>query len=306
MIESKCLRVVNFVLPALCLFSCFYCRVAAAEVPREKAKPVAATEKTKPAPKGLVGLWRFDEASWTGAEKEVKDSSGKGNHGSAKGGGKTDDGLSGRCGKFDGKDDYLEFANTPGLNPSRITIMGWFNASRGSLEGQKFILLKSHASHAKPHYQYGLGLMDGAGVSKSAFFTLAVDGKLYECTMRKSPYQYGTWHHLAGTFDGNTMKLYLDGRKIASKTATGKISAYDAPLLIGAYGNLGKNDKYCFKGKLDEIAVYNRALSAKEILMQYRAASGESVLSYPGTGKVFNKVYGRHRRSLRSMYSHEA
>lgn len=281
--ESRYFRVVNFVLPVLCLFVCSYCRIA-----------VAAAEKEKPAAKGLVGRWRFDEASWTGAKKEVKDSSGKGNHASARGGCKTGDGISGRCGKFDGNNDYIELANTSDLNPSRITVMCWFNAARGTLEDQKFIVLKSHLSHTDPYYQYGLGLMHRAGASKSAYFILAVNGKYHGCTMRNSPYEYDKWHHLAGTFDGKTMKLYLDGRQVASKPAPGKISSYNSPLLIGACGNLGKSEKYCFKGKLDEIAVYNRALTTKEILMQYRAASGESVISYPGMGKVFNKVCGDH------------
>jgi hypothetical protein len=71
-----------------------------------------------------------------------------------------------------------------------------------------------------------------------------------------------TWSHLAGTYDGTTMHLYLNGVLVASLAQSGNIGTSLGSLMIG--GNplsAGKN----FTGKIDEVRIYNRALGASEI-----------------------------------------
>jgi len=74
--------------------------------------------------------------------------------------------------------------------------------------------------------------------------------------------QDGEWHFLAGTWDGATIRLFIDGNADASMDCAGTLSPNDAPLFIGARGGSGR----FVTGALDEIKIYNYALSEAEIL----------------------------------------
>jgi len=85
----------------------------------------------------------------------------------------------------------------------------------------------------------------------------------------------GTWYHLAGTYDGNDVKLWLNGDLYNSTTHVGDIDVSTESLRIGQFGL--SPDKF-FNGTLDSVAIYNRTLSAIEIRDhaedRYRNASG--------------------------------
>src|SRR5262249_48823461 len=70
-----------------------------------------------------------------------------------------------------------------------------------------------------------------------------------------------TWRHLALTYDGATLRLYVNGVQVSSLARTGSLPTSTNPLQIGGDSIYGQY----FKGKIDEIRVYNRALSASEI-----------------------------------------
>jgi hypothetical protein len=124
------------------------------------------------------------------------------------------------------------------------------------------------------------------------------------------------WHHFVHTYDGSTQKLYLDGVLLNSANITGSIQ-YDANntrVLIGADDNgSGYNTgaSYPHSGKLNQVKIYNRALSASEILQNYNAqkkrylpeenivtnglvlnVDGASSSSYPGSGTSWFDISG--------------
>ena len=70
-----------------------------------------------------------------------------------------------------------------------------------------------------------------------------------------------TWAHLAGTYDGATLRLYVNGVQVSSVAKTGAITASTNALQIGGDSIYGQY----FPGTIDEIRIYNRALSATEI-----------------------------------------
>ena len=70
-----------------------------------------------------------------------------------------------------------------------------------------------------------------------------------------------TWIHLAGTYDGATLRLYVNGVQVSSRAQTGAIAISTNPLQIGGDTLYGQY----FPGRIDEIRIYNRALSATEI-----------------------------------------
>jgi hypothetical protein len=76
--------------------------------------------------------------------------------------------------------------------------------------------------------------------------------------------QLSTWSHIAGTYDGSMLRVYKDGVQVNSKTvALGNVKTSNFPLTLG--GDSG-NGQY-FVGRIDEVRVYNRALSPAEILL---------------------------------------
>ena len=70
-----------------------------------------------------------------------------------------------------------------------------------------------------------------------------------------------TWSHLALTYDGAMMRLYVNGVQVSSRARTGTIQASANPLQIGGDSIYGQY----FQGMIDEVRVYNRALTATEI-----------------------------------------
>src|SRR5207344_402279 len=72
----------------------------------------------------------------------------------------------------------------------------------------------------------------------------------------------GTWSYLTATYDGSTVRLYVNGTQVSSLAATGPITTSTGALRIG--GNVVWGGEW-FNGWIDEIRIYNRALNASEI-----------------------------------------
>ena len=74
------------------------------------------------------------------------------------------------------------------------------------------------------------------------------------------------WNHLVGTYDGTTLRIYVDGVLAGSTVAVGTIDATTLDSLIGVHNSLATN---FFNGLLDDVRIYNRALSNDEIKQLY-------------------------------------
>ncbi len=100
-------------------------------------------------------------------------------------------------------------------------------------------------------------------------------GGYVECDAPLDPTRVldGRWHHCAATFDGQTMRVYLDGEEIGSLARRGTVSA-GGP----ASGHLGSSDGgECFQGAMDELRIYAAALSPAEIARLH--ASGQAAMA---------------------------
>ncbi len=75
-----------------------------------------------------------------------------------------------------------------------------------------------------------------------------------------------TWVHLAGTYDGTTLRLYVNGVQVASEAGTGPFAAETNPVILSGNGNMDTRTVSEFvPGKLDEVMLYRRALAPDEI-----------------------------------------
>ena len=84
-------------------------------------------------------------------------------------------------------------------------------------------------------------------------------------------YDVGEWHHVVGTYDGEDMKIYVDGKlEATSSVQSGAINYPDRVFFsIGAYKD--DNEDFVHKGMLDEVRLYDRALSEKEVVNNMEA-----------------------------------
>ncbi len=88
-------------------------------------------------------------------------------------------------------------------------------------------------------------------------------------------FEPGTWHHVVGTYNGQEMRLYVDGALAVSGTSEkGKISISDKCFgTIGAYRDT--NESFPLKGALHEIRIYSNALTATEVARDFQASAPE-------------------------------
>jgi len=204
---------------------------------------------------GLVGWWKFDEANGTVAY----DSSGKGNDGNLTNGptwrvnGKIGSALS-----FDGVNDVV-IASLPNLNASNISISqsAWIktDSSKGGLV----------ISTKRIHDNYGwptLMLNWGKG-------SIEMDkDNARESFMGSDQINNNEWHFICGIKDQNNYLIYVDGILSNSGTSTSSFSATNE-IWIGSHGGTSPWSVWGFNGLIDDVRIYDRALSAAEVQALY-------------------------------------
>jgi len=213
------------------------------------------TVVTNPLPPGLAAGWSFNEASGTSAT----DSSGNNNAATLVNGVLRTTGNYGGGLTFDGVNDYLTVPNSPSLDISGtgLTLSMWINPQ--ALSGGDSVVLGKfwNATMTSPYYQYGLEL---AGGTVPVFYVGTTSGVL--SASMGSALVLNQWSYLAVVFDGSQVKFYLNGALVTTASLPATITARSNPFRLGA----DNNTQQFFKGSLDEVRIYNRALTAQEIL----------------------------------------
>ncbi len=206
---------------------------------------------------GLVIAFGFDEASGTTA----LDTSGSGLNGTIREAvrvpGKTGGALS-----FDGVNDWVTVTDTTGSPldlTTGMTIEAWVNPA--AMSGWESIVLKERGAGL---LSYGLYAHDGAPLSGgfAAPAGYIRTGSADQAVRGTDPLPLNAWTHIATTYDGATMRIYVNGVLVASRAQGGNIAVANGALRIG--GNASFTGEF-FQGLIDDVRIYNRALSAAEI-----------------------------------------
>jgi fibronectin type 3 domain-containing protein len=211
----------------------------------EASATIAAPDPTPP---GLVASYGFNETSGG----SVADGSGNGNTGTISGATRTASGKNGGALSFDGTNDLVTIPDAASLDlTSGMTLEAWVNPSR--LSGSwRTVLLKE-----RPGGMVYALYAAGAGGRPGGYF---VSGDEFSALAPNVP-SLNTWVHLATTYDGSTLRLYINGTQVASEAQGGSMAPSTGALKIG--GNNVWPEWY--QGLIDDVRVYDRALTAAQI-----------------------------------------
>lgn len=140
---------------------------------------------------------------------------------------------------------------------SQVTLAIWANANTWVPDYKDYLIGREGSS--SPYFGYGLRT-DGGGVISFKI------GTTVENTVSTTPPATGTWNRIAGTYDGASMRFYINGVLVNSAALTGAIFDPNVALYIG---NCPGDPTRGFDGRLADASVWNRALSAGEVAADY-------------------------------------
>ena len=209
--------------------------------------------------KGLVAYYPFNG--------NANDASGNNNNGSVVGGATLTVDRFGRplhAYYLNGYDAYIVVPNSPGMNPdSGISVCGWWKSVHFTGGGYSPLVDKGYTAHVAPYYQYKLGVSGDLypNLPGRFAFSVSINDIEFDVSTDANYWQVGEWYFLVGTFDGNSVKLYVNSLLIKTLNTTGILSVYNT------YMNMGDNttaDDF-LQGGIDDIRIYKRALTQEEI-----------------------------------------
>jgi RNA polymerase sigma factor (sigma-70 family) len=219
---------------------------------------------------GLVLHLSFDNVGTLNGRTVVFDDSGSGNNGILKSG----IFLTGKFGRAfacnaDLKQGSIIVKDNDSLDLDEVTVAAWIKTSR--IDGQWGRILDKG-------WQTAYNLCIGGEFKGQPWSTMATFECANSSTISKTPVVDGLWHFVAGTYDGQTQKLYIDGKldveKKLEKPWPMKHNKVDIHIGSLAVMEAPPFNEANFDGLMDEVRLYNRILSDEEIQTLYRYQPG--------------------------------
>jgi len=196
----------------------------------------------------LVGAWLFDE----GNGDVANDASGNKNHGKINFA-KYVAGKYGKALEFNGTNANVEVKHAPVLSVEKFTLMAWINVLDFTGTWQTIATQNTDG----PTRNYGLFINNGSGLIHYSF----TSGKAWQSFNARSNIVDGKWRHIAAVYDKKVFRCYVDGKNDGETANVLKPDTAETVITIGSWVGGG-----WLKGLIDEVALYNDALSEAQIL----------------------------------------
>lgn len=249
---------------------------------------------------GLMAWYKFNG--------NAGDSSGNGNHGTVNGAILTSDRFSNNNGayQFNGSGDYISIPASNSIQPNNaLSVSVWFYSDNNANQWQPIVC--KFLSNSFPYNSYYLGTGTPSPVNGKWYGVISDGASVSQNAISKTT-TTNSWILLTFTYDGSSINTYVNGVLESTNSFSGNIG-YTSGALYVAYDGLA--GQY-FKGKVDEITIYNRALSQTEISNMYNntnasipaiSNSQQDIAVYPnpfenfinianaGAGKISSELY---------------
>jgi len=214
-------------------------------------------------PTAPIAEYRFDECS-TGAVGGVLDSSGNALNGSKTAGVTVaSSGILCTGYTFNGTSGYVSVANNVKLNPSNVTVAAWVRHTAAAFKTWETVLAKGDTTY-RIHLNGGCSINS---VTTANAFTFGFNGGCGNADLNSGVVPVaGQWYHVVGTYDGATIKIFVNGVLKNSQALATTIGSNTFPLYIGE--NPQATGRY-WSGDIDEIKIFDRALPDAEVLAMY-------------------------------------
>ena len=224
---------------------------------------------------GCVGLWLLNEAGGLSAY----DLSGNNNHGTLTNQPTWTSGRFGQALSFDGVNDYVDCGNKASLNPTEaLTVESWVKFNFLDYTGKTGELLaiagKGFPDAADPNYGWWFSY-DNRNNRKAFHYTCfgnsaggyAGGVNNFAGTAYGYTFSTGVWYHLAFTITQTEAKLFINGAQHGPTKSISNLQLADTTRTL-RIGKLSSVNSY-WDGLIDEVRIYNRALTSEEILEHY-------------------------------------
>ncbi len=189
---------------------------------------------------------------------------------------------------LDGSGDGIELGAL-NLNPTEFTLSLWFYADDFGVHDARFIS-RATGVFDDDHW-WMLSTLDGSKLR----MRLKTNGSTSTLISNAGVLSTGDWTHIAGVYDGSRMILYRNGQEVASLVKTGSVD--QSGTVQAAIGNqpTAAGETRPFDGLLDDIRIFDRALSPAEILTLSEAPDSlnnppEPLITSPADGSVFTET----------------
>ncbi|MEW8506888.1 MAG: LamG-like jellyroll fold domain-containing protein [Candidatus Thiodiazotropha sp.] len=220
--------------------------------------PAETINSQPPNADGIIAYYDFND--------NANDSSGYENNGNEQGGLFYTTGVEGSAANFNGQTTYIEVPDAPSLDfTTAFSINAWIRVAGDTGQSQRIIskwTIGSPSSPEQNEFSFAIDGQSGALTNDSLNFSYANDTHHIVDMGNLSD---GNWHMATATYDGNNSRLYIDGRLVGEMTAGLTAQNGTNPMYIGGGASTSPMPAYIFNGQIDELKIYNRAITSNEV-----------------------------------------
>ena len=218
----------------------------------------------------VLSLDAADKLSYKGSGTTWKDLSGNNNTGTLTNGPTFSAGNQGSI-VFDGVDDYVNCGSNSSLNLGSLTLSAWVKAST-NVSTYRAIIADESITGAST-WNYRLYILQSSGL-----VAFDVSGGGYSGVSSTYAINNNQWYHICAvrTSPGGTQNLYINGILNNSSSDTTSITTLSYAVWIGRSPFGG--GVYPFSGNISQVSIYNRSLTATEVLQNYNATKSRFTL----------------------------
>jgi hypothetical protein len=175
--------------------------------------------------------------------------------------------------QFDGVNDYIDISNSTDINYDQMTVAFWMKAATSQADTNYLVIDKQHGWTSP----YSGWFFQGLSSSGQLTWAICSNSGTDVCagTTSDSSLLDNRWHYVVGTYDGATLRLYIDGRLVGTPISYNGSGNWknSRTVMIGASWHGGGSPVRYFNGSLDEMAIFDRSLDAWEIKRRYEKYS---------------------------------